>query len=553
MPQIFRKIVSPNSWFPAVLALCAAILLLNVFFPMMTDEAYYMTWARRSTWPEWGFFDHPPFVSWQGALSRVWNQILAARCGVIAASLVTFVFNLRLAKLLFSNPRHAWCAALLAQSTFGSIANAFLYTPDSSLIMWWSIALHEAVVAVKVTPRRWLTAGLASGFGLMSKYTMILIGPVFLYGLIRDRRNGLKSPWPYLGCAVAILTIAPHLMWNAQHDWITVKFQFGHGMSIRQELAVGSTLPKAYDGGPDSPTLKLYQDLQNAMMHVAGFAETKKTPKPAKSKWEQAWQYSGDFVGGVAGLWGIYSIWWLSRVVRRRLKQNEPKEAPSFSKTGDEWHMVQAAFWFPLGFFALLAPFTKIEANWPAMHMAAGAILLIKNYSPTQWLIRNIAIAHAGIAMVLAFLASHLNLLPNARDNRLVVETAGYDQLATLVHDAIPERKLAVDSYQLKSAFAARDPDLVTVQWPGITRPSEYTRGSVDDRAAEQLFLESETFSLLSFDDLPLELPGFTPTKLQGIRSCPDGSLGLYGVDYPVLPCEKGLRDWWITTYRRSH
>lgn len=511
-----------------------------------------MTWARRSTWPEWGFFDHPPFISWQGVLARFWNQVIAARSGVIVASIITFVFNLRLAKLLFSNPRHAWCSAILVQSTFGSIANAFLYTPDSSMIMWWSIALHEAAVAVKVTPRRWLTAGLATGFGLLSKYTMVLIGPVFLYGLIRDRRHGLKSPWPYLGAAVALLTIAPHLMWNAKHDWITIKFQFGHGMSIRQELAIGSTLPKAYDGGPDSPTLKLYNDLQKAMDHVAGFEETKKKPKPPKSKWEQAWQYFGDFAGGVAGLWGFYALWWMSRVLRRRFKPDISKERASFSTGGDEWHMIYAAFWFPLGFFTLLAPFTKIEANWPAMHMAAGALLLIKKASPPQWLIRNITIAHAAVAAVLVLLASHLSLFPHARDNRLVVETAGYDQLAALVHDALPERKLAVDSYQLKSAFAVRAPDILTVQWPGITRPSEYTRGSADDRAAEEILLASDGFSLLSFDDLPLELPGFTPKNLQGIRSCPDGSLGFYGIDHPVLPCEKGLRDWWITTYQRT-
>lgn len=552
MSQLLRKIIAANSWFPAIFALSIAIILLNLYFPMMTDEAYYMTWARRSTWPEWGFFDHPPFVSWQGVLARTWNEVLAARAGVVAASIITFVFNLRLAKLLFTNPRHAWLAAIVAQSTIGSIANAFLYTPDSSMMMWWSIALHEAVVAVKVTPRRWLTAGLATGFGLLSKYTMVLIGPVFLYGLIRDRRNGLKSPWPYLGGAVALLTIAPHLLWNAQHDWVTVKFQFGHGMSIQQDLVVGSSLPKAHDGGPESPTLKLYQDLQKTMEHVSGFEETKKKPRPSKSKWEQGWQYFGDFAGGVAGLWGFYSGWWLLRIIRRRFKPAAPKVPHSFSRTGDEWHMVHAAFWFPLLLFTMLAPFTKIEANWPAMHMAAGALLLVKHEAPSQWVVRSIAVAHATVAIVLVLLASHLNFFPRARDNRLVVETAGYDQLAALVQKSLPDRKLAVDSYQLKSAFAVRAPNIMTVQWPGITRPSEYTRGSADDRAAEKIFLESDGFSLLSFDELPLELPGFTPKDLRGIRSCPDGSLGEYGINHPVLPCEKGLRDWWITTYQRT-
>lgn len=550
MVQNLKKIFSSTSWIPVLLVLCIAVVLLNVFFPMMTDEAYYMTWAQRSTWPDWGFFDHPPFVSWQGLLARSWNTILAARAGVMVASIVTFFVNFRTAKLLFSNPRQVWCAAVLAQSTIGSIANSFLYTPDSSLMMWWSIALHEAVVAIKVTPRRWLTAGLATGFGFLSKYTMALIGPVYLYGLIRDKRHGLKSPWPYLGGVVFALTIAPHLMWNARHDWLTLKFQYGHGMSIRQELAIQSTLPRAYDGGANSPTFQLYQELQKAMTNVPGFAETKKTPKPLKSKWEQAWQYTGDFLGGVAGLWGVYSLWWLYSFARRRF--NRLIDRISTANQSDEWHLVQAAFWFPLGFFTLLAPFSKIEANWPAMHMIGGALLLVRYFAPTQHIVRNITFVHCGIAFVIAFLGRHLELLPNARDNRMVVETAGYDQLISLVREHLPEHKIAVDSYQLKSAFAIRAPEIMTVQWPGNTRPSEYTRGAPDDAKNEQEFLASDHFSLLSFDDLPLELPGYTPIRLQGIRSCPDGTLGLYGVDHPVLPCEKGLRDWWITSYQKA-
>lgn len=551
IPLSFRKLFSHDSWFPSLVMLFLAVFLLNFYFPLMTDEAYYMTWARRTTWPEWGFFDHPPFVSWQGVFTRYWNHILAARVGVIAASLVTFFVNVRIARLLFTNPRYIWSAAILAQSTIGAIANSFLYTPDSALMMWWTIALHESIVAIKVTPRRWLTAGLATGFGIISKYTMVLIGPVFLYGLIRDKNRSLRTPWPYLGGLVALLTIAPHLAWNAQHDWITFKFQFGHGLSLRQELTVQSTLPKAYEGGPAAPTKILYQELQERMSGVAGFAETKKKSKPAKSKWEQAWQYTGDFMGGVAGLWGVYALWWLAQVFRGKTQLKNRVEPSRSVNSSNEWHMIQASFWIPLVLFGLLSPFTKIEANWPAMHMTAGAMLLISNYLPAPRVIRSICMTHAMIALFLLFLGTHPEILPNARDNRLVVETAGYDQLATLVRETITDKKLAVDSYQLKSGLAARTPEFLTVQWPGITRPSEYTRGSSDDKLAEKVFLDSEGFSLLSFDDLPLELPNFTPIKLQGIRSCPDGSIGIYSVDHPILPCEKGLRDWWITNYKK--
>ena len=40
-------------------------------------------------------------------------------------------------------------------------------------------------------------------------------------------RRWLLSPWLYAGGAVAALVFLPVLAWNAAHDWISFRFQFG--------------------------------------------------------------------------------------------------------------------------------------------------------------------------------------------------------------------------------------------------------------------------------------------------------------------------------------
>jgi hypothetical protein len=52
----------------------------------------------------------------------------------------------------------------------------------------------------------------------------VLAGP----GTVPDRVRALRALLP--GLVVTLIVLAPNLLWNAQHDWISVKFQLGHGL-----------------------------------------------------------------------------------------------------------------------------------------------------------------------------------------------------------------------------------------------------------------------------------------------------------------------------------
>jgi len=65
---------------------------------------------------------------------------------------------------------------------------------------------------------------LVDGPGFLSKYTalfQLLCWAVFFW-LWAPARKHLRRPGPYLALVVLALCTLPVLVWNAQHDWITV-------------------------------------------------------------------------------------------------------------------------------------------------------------------------------------------------------------------------------------------------------------------------------------------------------------------------------------------
>ena len=49
---------------------------------------------------------------------------------------------------------------------------------------------------------------------------------VIAFALVPDWRwRWLRSPYPYLAALIAIAVFSPVLIWNAQHDWASFRFQ----------------------------------------------------------------------------------------------------------------------------------------------------------------------------------------------------------------------------------------------------------------------------------------------------------------------------------------
>ncbi|MBT8355477.1 MAG: glycosyltransferase family 39 protein, partial [Desulfofustis sp.] len=65
------------------------------------------------------------------------------------------------------------------------------------------------------------------GLGLLSKYTIVLLGPPFLLFMLVDpkARRWFLKPGPYVALVLALLCFSPVLIWNMQHEWASFLFQ----------------------------------------------------------------------------------------------------------------------------------------------------------------------------------------------------------------------------------------------------------------------------------------------------------------------------------------
>ncbi len=85
-------------------------------------------------------------------------------------------------------------------------------------------------------PRWWLGIGAGIGFGMLSKYTIgfFVIGIVAVV-LLTDARRYLRSKWLWIGVALSILIWLPNLLWQVQHNLVSLDFlNHIHARDVRQ-------------------------------------------------------------------------------------------------------------------------------------------------------------------------------------------------------------------------------------------------------------------------------------------------------------------------------
>ncbi len=479
----------------AVLTLLAVWrLLLAATLPVTQDEAYYFHWARALAW---GYFDHPPGVALLSLGHRWWpDSVLAARFGTWLAANVSLVLLWRFYARCGLSGHQQTLALILVGTTLPGVAFGVIATPDTALALCWVLALHEGLAALQGERPRWLSAGLATGLGLLSKYTMVLMGPVLLLALVMADRAALRTRWPYLGALLALMIFLPNVLWNAAHDWLTIRFQLGHGL----ELATGALLPTAIETTTASSLVQL-----------------------APTHSERAAQVGG-FVLSQLLFWGflLVALGWR--------RGNAPPPAP-LSQPAQA--LLWAATLVPLVFFAVTAWISStVQPNWSAMYLFTAAAVL------AQWrlslrLVLAASVANALLLSLYVLYAADSSALPGNPPPRLLRETHGFAELAA----TLPPAPLFADRYQIAAMVNFYRPALQVGQWPGITRPSEYLRGTLTPSADS---LHNDHFWLITYKSTAPSIKGFQVAEQQTLVDCRRQPLQPWAEGAPP-PCEQPL------------
>ncbi|WP_040854039.1 glycosyltransferase family 39 protein [Phyllobacterium sp. YR531] len=217
-------------WRVAAIGVLGYVLLLRLAFlgvvDLIPEEAYYWNYAQHL---DIGYLDHPPMVAWLIWLgtSLFGNTEFGVRIGAYVAWIATAIFVFQFSRNLFGKSAALVSVLLVATLPF-FFSTGIMMMPDAPLTAAWAGTLYFLERALLGDKRwAWLGAGAWVGFGMLSKYTIVLLGPATLIFLLIDARSRrwLLRPEPYIAFAIAVALFSPVIIWNAMNEWVSFAFQ----------------------------------------------------------------------------------------------------------------------------------------------------------------------------------------------------------------------------------------------------------------------------------------------------------------------------------------
>ncbi len=192
---------------------------------LVADEAYYHLWSQH---PDWSYYSKGPGVA---VAIRISTAIFGANeFGVrwlspffsLGTSLIMFYF----ARRLYSESAGVWTVLGMNAIPIFNVGSVVM-TIDPLSIFFWTAAMAAFWLALERDRGfnwYWPLTGLLIGIGFLAKYTnaMELISIVLVLAFTRRYRPAFLGIGFFSMLAAFLVCTAPVIIWNRQHDWITI-------------------------------------------------------------------------------------------------------------------------------------------------------------------------------------------------------------------------------------------------------------------------------------------------------------------------------------------
>jgi Dolichyl-phosphate-mannose-protein mannosyltransferase len=259
--QRSRFFMTTDTWILILLVLVRVILqtFTNGAYGFHRDEFGTLDAARDLAW---GYVAYPPFTPFVARIALTlfgpsligfrFFSVLAQGCIMLLAGLIVRELGGgRWAQVLATlavgfSPTSMVTATLLEYVTFDGL--------------WWVLIAYFVIRLLKSEDRRWwLGIGAVIGLGVLTKYTIAFYAAGIIVGLLLTPvRRHLSSPWLWVGVGLACLIALPNLIWQAQHQWISLQFlQSIHARDVLEGRTDGFWLDQLMFNLPD-PILMLF-------------------------------------------------------------------------------------------------------------------------------------------------------------------------------------------------------------------------------------------------------------------------------------------------------
>ena len=187
------------------------------------DELYFLAAGRHLAF---GYVDFPPLTALAARLvdATVGPSLISLRLLCSLMAVVAAVAAGAIARELGAGQRLQVLAAAAWILTPYALGGAVLFHPTFLELAATALALLAAVrLVVRSEPRQWFMLGLWGGIGLESKYTIVVPLAAFLAGCALWRRDLLRRE-AALGVLIALGLLAPNVIWEITHHWISLDF-----------------------------------------------------------------------------------------------------------------------------------------------------------------------------------------------------------------------------------------------------------------------------------------------------------------------------------------
>ncbi|HVZ51195.1 MAG TPA: glycosyltransferase family 39 protein [Pseudolabrys sp.] len=221
------------AWFLALHAVLWTLLPALLYPNLPLDLIEALVYGR-----EWqlGYDKLPPLPWWLAEIAyRLVGHDFAyyalSQICVVAAFALVFV----MARALVG-PLAALVCVLVLDGLHFFTSTAPQFNHNVIQLPFWALAgyaLHRGLRDRRIAD--WVLLGLAVGISLWAKYfVVVLVAPMVVFVLVdREARQCLKTPGPYIAAAVALLVMAPHLIWLVKNDFLPLGYVEQHSTLAR--------------------------------------------------------------------------------------------------------------------------------------------------------------------------------------------------------------------------------------------------------------------------------------------------------------------------------
>lgn len=189
------------------------------------DEFLYLAMGEHLRF--WGM-DFPPAIAILAQLMRhtVGVGVAALRMVPALFSTALVIFSALAARELGGGRYAQGLAALTVIASVAFMRSGALFQPVVFDQLAWTVALFALLLLARTgDPRWWILVGVAGGFGLLTKFSIGIIGVAILVALILlPERRWLVTRWPWIAAAIALVIGLPSIVGQIRTGWPAILY-----------------------------------------------------------------------------------------------------------------------------------------------------------------------------------------------------------------------------------------------------------------------------------------------------------------------------------------